>query len=135
MYKINPSLDLYEKSTLKDTPAAPYDGGVSPSPRLSGVPVVRRRFLSGLTLAGVGMLAARSRSAFGNEELNDLVFAANRCSDDPRESLDEILGEHGETESALREKLESPLEEESPTKPKIKFRFLKGELEIGRAHV
>lgn len=128
MYKINSSLDLHEKSTLKDIPAALQERGLNLSASLSGDPLARRRFLSGLTLAGVGMITARSRSAFGSDEFNDLVFAANRCSDDPRESLDEILGEHGETESTLREKLESPLEEESPTKPRIKFRFLKGEL-------
>lgn len=128
MYKINSSLDLPEKSSLKTTLAATHNRAANLPAGLSENPLLRRRFLSSLTLSGVGMLAARSGYAFGSDERNDLVLAPNRCSDDPKEYLDELLGEPGETESALRQKLESPLEEASPTKPKIKFRFLKGEL-------
>ncbi|MEX2580351.1 MAG: D-Ala-D-Ala carboxypeptidase family metallohydrolase [Verrucomicrobiales bacterium] len=120
MYTNNSSRRLHEAPSLKNT--------LSATSLPSANPLQRRRFLSNLTLSGLGMLAGCSSSAFGSDELDELVNAVNNCSDDPQECLEEIMGELGKTESALREKLESKLEAASPTKPKIKFRFLKGEL-------
>ncbi len=77
----------------------------------------RRRFLGGLAISGMGILGGCSQFAFGKDELGDLAQTINRCSDDAHECLETLLPETSQAHEHVSE-----------TKPKQKFRFLKGEL-------
>src|SRR6056297_1176586 len=97
----------------------------SSSPQTEGIkeirttqdPLLRRRFLGGMLFSGIGMVAGCSEFAFGKDELDELVATANRCSDDVGECLETMLADNQHEHETV-----------SPTKPKQKFRFLKGEL-------